>query len=132
MIASAAKSSTTANVSRKVRIRSGARRPTRARIPSANAVSVDMAVPQPCADARPALKARKMAIGTIIPPRPASTGMVRRRRSRSSPRSNSRRASSPTTKKKKVIRPLFTQACRSCEMPAPPRRMDSWVCHTAW
>src|SRR5215813_2237135 len=44
MIASAARSSTTANVSRKVRIRSGARRPTRASIPSANAVSVDMAV----------------------------------------------------------------------------------------
>ena len=72
-----------------------------------------------------------MAIGTIIPPRPASTGIARRRRSRSSPRSNSRRASSPITKKKKVIRPLFTQPCRSSDMLAPPRRIDSGVCQTA-
>ncbi len=56
--------------------------------------------------------------------RPAS-GIASRRRSRSSPRSNSRRASSPTTRKKNVIRPLFTQPCRSWEMPALPRRIDS-------
>ena len=45
-------------VSMNARSRSGNRGPTSASIPSANAVSVDIATPQPCADGRPALKAR--------------------------------------------------------------------------
>ncbi len=51
MIAMPATSSTIANVSRYVLNLSGARAPTRASMPKANAVSVDMAVPQPPADA---------------------------------------------------------------------------------
>ena len=78
-------------------------------MPSANAVSVDIATPQPCPVLRPALNARKISTGTTIPPIPAASGSATRRRWRSSPRSNSLRASSPTTKKKSVIRPLFTQ-----------------------
>ena len=77
MIASAARSSTDGE-REQVRSASGpaARLPTSARaIPSANAVSVDMAVPQPYADARPALKAEKMAIGNDHPAEAsASTG----------------------------------------------------------
>ena len=51
-------SSTTTTVSMNARSRSGKRGPTSASMPSANAVSVDIATPQPCADGRPALKAR--------------------------------------------------------------------------
>src|SRR5215211_3913195 len=45
--------------------------------------------------------------------------------------SNSRRASSPTTKKKNVIRPLFTQPCRSSETVEPPSRSESSVLQRA-
>src|SRR6266702_4104747 len=55
MMMSATTSSTIANVSKYVLTRSGTPAPTRASMPSANAVSVDMAVPQPSADARPVL-----------------------------------------------------------------------------
>ena len=51
-------SSTTTTVSMKARSRSGKRGPTSASRPSANAVSVDIATPQPCADERPALNAQ--------------------------------------------------------------------------
>src|SRR5438045_9443764 len=50
-------SSTTALVSRNARTRSGKRGPTSASRPSANAVSVDIAMPQPPSEERPALKA---------------------------------------------------------------------------
>ncbi len=102
-------SSTTATVSMNARSRSGNRGPTSASTPSAKAVSVDIATPQPWAAGPPPLKARKIATGTSIPPLPATSGRATRRRSRSSPMSNSRRASSPITKKKNVIRPLFSQ-----------------------
>ena len=68
-----------------------------------------------------------MAIGTIIPPRPTTSGSVSRRRSRSSPMSNSRRASSPTTRKKNVIRPEFTQPCRVVGQAHAADVTDSWV-----
>jgi hypothetical protein len=44
--------------------------------------------------------------------------------------SSSRLASRPSTKKKKVIRPSFTQCRRSCEIPASPRRIESFVVQT--
>ena len=69
MTSRAMTSSTTMIVSRKPRSRSGKWGPTRASMPSANAVSVDIATPHPWAELSPALKARKIAIGTIIPPR---------------------------------------------------------------
>ena len=56
--ASATTSSTTETVSMNARSRIGKRGPTSASIPSANAVSVDIAAPQPCADGRPAFTAR--------------------------------------------------------------------------
>ena len=58
MTTSATTSSTTTTVSRKARSRSGNRGPMRASTPSAKAVSVDIATPQPCADALPELIAR--------------------------------------------------------------------------
>ena len=81
---------------------------------------MDIAVPQPLAVGCPALTTRKITTGTIIPPRPAASGTAIRRRSRSSPMSNSRRASSPITRKKNVIRPSFSQPCRSWDTPKPP------------
>jgi hypothetical protein len=44
--------------------------------------------------------------------------------------SNSRRASRPTTRKKNVIRPEFTQPCRSSDRPIVPTLTDSRVDHT--
>ncbi len=58
MTMSAATSSTTTTVSMNERSRSGKRGPTSVSIPSANAVSVDIAVPQPCAEPWPAFTAR--------------------------------------------------------------------------
>ena len=123
-------SSTTTTVSMNARRRSGKRGPTIASRPSANAVSVDIAAPQPCAEGRPALKTRKMPTAAAAPPSPASSGSANRRRSRNSPRSNSLRASSPTTKKKNAISPLFTQPRRSSETPWPPRSIESLVDQT--
>ena len=95
---SATKSSITASVSSRTRRRvaRAARSPS---APSANAVSVDIAAPQPLAPSPPALNARKIAIGTDMPPSAAATEIQIRRRSRSWPRSSSRLASSPTTRK---------------------------------
>ena len=53
-----ARSSTTKMVSRKTRARSGTRRPSRPSPPSASAVSVDIATPQPRGDPSEALTAR--------------------------------------------------------------------------
>ncbi len=58
MTPSAAKSSTTDTVRTKTRSPAGMRLPTRESRPSANAVSVDMATPQPCVVPWPALTAR--------------------------------------------------------------------------
>ena len=58
MTISAITSSTTATVSRKTRSRPGLRRPTTASTPSANAVSVDIAIPQPVAVSPERLNAR--------------------------------------------------------------------------
>ena len=91
--------------------------PARASAPSANAVSVDIAAPQPCALGLPALNARKIAIGTSMPPSPARNGSATRLRTRSSPMSHSRRASRPTTRKNRVISPEFTNSRRSIVMP---------------
>src|SRR5262245_33102281 len=114
----------------KARRRSGNRGPTTASSPSAKAVSVDIATPQPCAEPRPTLQARYTAIATAIPPSPASTGSKERRRSRSSPRSSSRLASSPSTKKKNVISPLEIHARRSIERPWSPSATASVVPQT--
>ena len=58
MTTSEARSSTTATDSKNARTRSGNRGAVRASIPSANAVSVDIAAPQPWTVGRPALTAR--------------------------------------------------------------------------
>ena len=113
-----------------MRTRSGRPLPASASAPSANAVSVDMAVPQPCAVGWPALIARKMAIGTIMPPSPASTGSVSLLRTRSSPMSNSRRASRPTTRKNRAISPEFTNVRRSIARPWLSTRTSSGVDHS--
>src|SRR4051794_4133448 len=130
--ASATTSSTTRAVSRNARTCSGTRRPSSARVPSANAVSVDIATPQAWEVGRPALTARKTRAGTAIPTSPATSGSARRERSRRSPRSNSRRAPSPTTKKKNVMRPLLTQSRSSRETLQSPSRMLSSVLQKAW
>ncbi|CPU67152.1 Uncharacterised protein [Mycobacteroides abscessus] len=50
-------SSTTASVRRNSRSWSGQRGPNRARMPTRNAVSVDMTMPHPCSAGDPALNA---------------------------------------------------------------------------
>ena len=125
-------SSTTTTVSRKVRSAAGsAARPGRA-VPSANAVSVDIATPQPCAAGLAGVD-REVDRDRHEPSRRRrrAAGSASRGRSRSSPRSNSRRASSPTTKKKNVIRPVLTHSRRSWASSWSPRRIESAVCQTA-
>ncbi len=90
-------------------------------------MSVDIAAPQPFAPGPPALIARKIAIGTRMPPSAATTGIAMRLRSRSCPRSSSRLASSPTTRKNSVMRPWLTHSRRSIAMPESPMRIDIWV-----
>ena len=81
------------------RRRSGKRGPTSASRPSAKAVSVDIAIPQPCADGRPPLKSevdrdghrhaaerRRAAAG-----RTAAAPAARRGRTRGAPRARRRR-----------------------------------------
>src|SRR4051812_36212422 len=63
MTTRATTSSTTTTVSMNARSRSGNLGPTSASIPSANAVSVDIAAPQPCAPERPAFAARERVAG---------------------------------------------------------------------
>src|SRR3954454_2885332 len=129
---SATTSSTTSAVRRNARTCSGTRRPSRARAPSANAVSVDIATPQAWAAGRPALTARKIRAGTAMPASPAASGSARRDRSRRSPRSNSRRASSPTTKKKNVMSPLLTQPRRSRATDQSSSRISSSLVQKEW
>src|SRR3954469_5551046 len=132
---SATRSSTMARVSSwtRARVPAGA---SSARTASANAVSVDIAAPQPCAVGLPAFNARKIATGSAIPPRAATTGIANRERSRSWPRSSSRLASSPTTRKNSVIRPWLIQPRRSSAIAWSPtltestvRQNDSYVSH---
>ena len=110
-----------------MRTRSGSLRPTRASAPKANAVSVDIAMPQPCMAGRPAFAIRKMTMGTAIPLSPTSSGSVSLLRTRSSPTSNSRRASSPTTRKNSAISPEFTNSRRSRDRRPLPTTTDSRV-----
>ena len=116
----------------KARSRFEMRGPTNASTPSANAVSVDIATPQPSADEVPMLNARKIATGMVIPNSAASAGSGTRWRSRSSPRSNSRRASRPTTKKKIAISPSLIHVRRSSLMPCEPSWIESCVVQTSW
>ncbi len=90
MTAIAATSSTIANASRKMRSRFGQRGPTSASTPSAKAVSVEMAIPQPTAPSPPPTTARYTAAGTISPPRAAMAGAMTARRSWYSPIDSSR------------------------------------------
>ena len=113
-------SSTTTTVSMNARRRSGNRGPTSASSPSANAVSVDIAMPQPCADELAGVEGEVDRDRHRHAADPGEQRQRDRRRSRSSPRSNSRRASRPTTKKKNVISPLFTHSRRSSDTPVPP------------
>ena len=121
---SAIRSSKIAAVRMKVR-RRGYPFATSARMPSAKAVSVAIAVPQPSALEWPALNARKIATGTIIPPAAATRGSAIRLRCLSSPMSISRLASSPATRKKKTMSPSLIQSRSVSETPVPPTRIDS-------
>ena len=119
-------SSTTASVSSRTRSRVplGA---TSARTPSANAVSVEIAAPQPFP---PPLITTNRTAAIAIPPSAATTGTTRLRRSRSWPITSSRLASSPTTRKNSVIRPWLTHSRRFSSSSWSPSRIASWVDHT--
>jgi hypothetical protein len=110
----------------------GTREPSRARIPSAKAVSVATGTPQPRAPSPPPLRARKTAAGTSMPPTAARAGAAVRRGRRSSPVASSRLISRPTTKKNSVISPSLTQWRRSSVMASPPIPTVTFQVHMAW
>ena len=122
-------SSTTTTVSRNARSRSGKRGPTSASSPSAKAVSVDIATPQPRADGlagvegqvdrdRPPSRRRRRAAAA----RAGAARAARRGRTRAAPRARRRR--------RRVISPLLTQSRRSSATPPSPRSIESVVVQT--
>ena len=104
-------SSTIASASRKSLSDGAIRLPSRLSTPTAIAMSVATGMPQPRLADVPAVIARKISAGTIMPPAAAIAGRAARRGSRSSPSTSSRLISSPTTKKKSVIKPLLIHSC---------------------
>ena len=98
-------SSTIATAARKTLSPFGARGATIARIPSAKAMSVAIAIAHPRAAAPPPLARTKIAAGTIIPPIAAAIGRAAWRGEASSPTRASRFTSRPTSRKKTAIRP---------------------------
>ena len=83
-------------------------------------------MPQPLAW-WPWVTARKIAIGTTIPPSAAMIGSAARFGWRSSPVTSSRLISSEMRKKKRVIRPSLTQWPRLSSIEAPPIPSVRWV-----
>ena len=110
MAASAPTSSTTANVSRKVRSRAGYLGAMIASAPTRNAVSVEMTTPHALASSPDGLNSRKITAGRISPAIAATTGTSARERSVSSPMVNWALTSSPTMKKKNAISASLTIA----------------------
>src|SRR6185437_1620197 len=109
----APRSSTIASASRNTFSGNGARLPSNASTPSANAISVAIGMPQPWAPRPPKFHAVKMSAGTSIPPNAAATGNIALRGDASSPLSSSRLISSPTTKKKTAMSASLTNCSRS-------------------
>ena len=72
-------------------------------MPTANAISVAVGIPQPVAAAVPPLNAVKIMAGIIIPPKAAMTGSNAFLNEESWPTSTSRLISRPTVKKKITI-----------------------------
>ena len=124
----APRSSATAKVSRKIFNVAGARLPTSASTPTANAMSVAIGMPQPLTPGPPALNARYSAAGTTIPPRAATSGSAAARGSRKSPCTISRLISRPTTKKNTAISRSLTQWLRLSVSEKEPTSKPSSVC----
>ena len=72
-------------------------------------MSVAMGMPQPLEPSPPALNARYMRAGTIIPPNAANMGRAALLTERNSPTTTARLISRPTTKKKTAMRPSSIQ-----------------------
>ena len=128
MTAMAPRSSTTARLSRKIFNDGGTRFPSRARTPSAKAMSVAIGMPQPLEPTLPALAAVKMSAGRTIPPTAAIAGSAATRRSRKSPVTSSRLISRPTTRKNRAISASLTKCCRSSWIPMDPIRISTELC----
>ena len=122
MIAMAMRSSTTASVSRNVRMATGRDEPTTARTETANAMSVAVGIAQPCSavgsppEAR--LTPRKISAGTSTPPAAATTGRIALRMLCSSPSTNSALSSRPVRKKNTASSPSAAQCPTVCCSPA--------------
>ena len=76
---------------------------------TANAVSVGIGTPQPCAHCPDGITSAYSAAGTAMPPSAAAAGNAAERRVARRPTVNSRLISRPTRRKKIVRRPSFTQ-----------------------
>ena len=120
-------SSTMAAAVRKMRSSTGTREPMMAISATANAVSVAMGTPQPCAQGPLGTSDTYIRAGTTMPPTAAAMGRAALRRVARCPTVNSRFISRPTTRKNTVSNASFTQCTSDMLNAASPKPRDSGV-----
>ena len=96
-------------------------------MPTANAMSVAMGMPQPLRVSAPA-SATNTRAGTTMPPSAAMAGRAALRGSLRSPTTSSRLISKPATKKKMVISPSLTQWTSDSSRWTGPTVTSTWWC----
>src|ERR1700730_13958649 len=117
MMMIAPRSSMIARASRNTLSDGGARGPSKARTPSAKAISVAVGIAQPRrASSSPQLQARETSAGPAIPPKAPTTGSAAFEAFDSSPSMISRLTSSPTSMKKTAISPSLTHSSKGLAM----------------
>ncbi|MCY1309055.1 hypothetical protein D9M70_591100 [compost metagenome] len=121
-------SSMIARASRNTRTEAGTARPSKARTPTAKAMSVAVGTAQPRRNSSAPLRDRYSRAGTMTPPHAATTGKVASLILANAPSWISRRISMPTTRKNTVIRASLIQKCRGREMACSPSAKDSGMC----
>jgi hypothetical protein len=132
MTSTAAMSSTMASAARKTLSPLGALGATIASAPSANAMSVAIAIAQPRDSGPGPITSRKTEAGTTTPPIAATIGSAACRIEESSPARNSRLISSPTSRKNSDINPSLIHWCSVSDRTCSPEPTLIVVAHSAW
>ncbi|MDT4832281.1 hypothetical protein FQZ97_658280 [compost metagenome] len=128
MISTATMSSMIARASRNTRTEDGTERPSKARTPTAKAMSVAVGTAHPWRSPSVLLNARYNNAGTRTPPKAAIIGKAASLRLARAPSWISRRISMPTTRKNTVISASLIQKCSDFEITKSPIPNDSGKC----
>ena len=110
----APRSSMIASAVKKIFKPNGTLLPSKAAMPSENAISVAIGIPQPFVYGVPLLIKRKINAGTIMPPIAPIKGSIACEKEDNSPSVISLFISMPTKKKNTAIKPSFIQCKRVC------------------